>query len=96
MLPSLSFAQKVEKVMLETYCVKLDTLEQVLSEYGEIPFIRGLSQRDPLGTVSLVVFLNPQTQTWTIVEKFDTDKYCIMAVGSNLEPVPNETKKVRN
>lgn len=96
MIPSLTFAQRVEKVMIETYCVGLGSLEKALDAYGEIPFVRGLGEREPVGVVSLVVFVNPLTQTWTIVEKIGTDKYCIMAAGGNFEPVPNESKKIRN
>lgn len=88
-IPSLVFAQRVDKVMIEAYCIGLETLEKTLEEYKEISFVRGLSEREPLGVVSLVMFVNPQTQTWTMVEKIGADKYCIIATGSKFEPVPN-------
>jgi hypothetical protein len=38
----------------------------------------------------LVIFANPTTGTFTIVEKAAEDLYCIIAIGGGFEPVPKE------
>ena len=43
--------------------------------------------------MSLVVFLNPTTGTFTIVEKAGDNLYCILAVGGGFEPVPKEIQE---
>lgn len=32
------------------------------------------------------MFANPKTRTWTMVEYVADEMYCVVAVGSNLEP----------
>jgi hypothetical protein len=91
--PLVSFAQKENNATYQTVCVNLAVLESTLQEFEEIPFVRGLSDRDPIGIVSLVIFVNPKTGSWTIVEKIKTDQYCILAVGNNFEAVPNNLKQ---
>jgi hypothetical protein len=88
-----SFAQKDGDILYQNICMSFKELQLVLQEFGEIPFIRGLSHRDPnrlpgTETVSLVIFLNPKTGTWTIVEKVKTDRYCILGLGDNFELAP--------
>jgi len=91
--PLISFVQKEDNVMYQNVCVDLNTLELTLQEFEEIPFVRGLSNRDPIGIVSLVVFVNPKTGSWTIVEKIQTGRYCILGVGSDFEAVPNNLRQ---
>jgi hypothetical protein len=91
--PLVSFAQKENNVMYQNVCVNLATLESTLQEFEEIPFVRGLSNRDPIGIVSLVIFVNPKTGSWSIIEKIEKNRYCILAVGNSFEAVPNNLKE---
>jgi hypothetical protein len=38
----------------------------------------------------LVIFANPTTGSFTIVEKAGEDLYCILAIGGGFEPVPKD------
>lgn len=86
-------ASAIEQVPLPVFCVNYDTLERTLDEYKEIPFVRGKSQRgtdnDPDDYV-MVLFVNRETKTWTLVEQVEPDYYCVIGVGKNFEPVPAE------
>jgi len=81
--------------MFPAVCVDAETLSKTVEEFKELPFARGISM--DLGNAeaapqSLVIFVNPKTQTWTIVERVDANQYCIMAVGQKFEPVPADIR----
>ena len=67
-------------------------LTNTVNEFKELPFVRGLSV--PLTQqerkLSLVIFANPTTGSFTIVEKAGEDLYCILAIGGGFEPVPKD------
>jgi len=76
-------------------CVDAESLTKTMDEFQELPFARGISMN--LGNAeaapqSLVIFVNPRTQTWTIVERVNANQYCIMAVGQKFEPVPTDIR----
>jgi len=81
----------VVTTMYPALCVGPEALSETVKNFQELPFARGLStnmgdaEAPPL---SLVIFVNPETQTWTIVERVTANQYCIMAVGQKFEPVP--------
>lgn len=96
LIPSLVFAnsekQSLQIATFQTVCVNLKDLSSTLDEFKEIPFARGLStpmlQDGP--PLSLVIFVNPATKSFTLVEKAGENTYCILAVGNTFEPVPKE------
>lgn len=76
---------------LPVYCINYNSLDSTLSEWDEIPFVRGKSFREnSSGEIrnALVLFVNANKRTWTLVEKFSDDKYCVLAAGTDFEPVP--------
>lgn len=78
-----------------TICMNETQLKTVLNEFEEDPMARGLS-RPVIGedtVMSLVIFLNSKTNSFTIVEKIEENKYCILTLGSNFEPVPEQVLK---
>jgi hypothetical protein len=91
LIPSLVFANP-QVATVQTLCVDAEQLSATTNEFKEIPFVRGitspLSEEDK--RLSLVVFLNPTTGTFTIVEKAADNLYCILAVGNNFQPVPQK------
>lgn len=102
LVPSLVFAnadkQSLQIATYQTVCLNSKDLTDTVDEFKEVPFVRGLSM--PLlqnsAPLSLVIFVNPETKSYTIVEKTGEDTYCILAVGSGFEPVPKEIQdKVR-
>ena len=103
LMPSLVFANS-EKPSLqistyETVCLSAKDLSSLIDEFKEIPYVRGVS-RPVIGddsSLPLVIFVNPQSKTFTIVERASKDIYCILAVGANFQPVPKELQdEVKN
>ncbi len=85
----------IHTTMYPAVCVDAESLSRTMDEFQELPFARGIS--NSLGDAeaparSLVIFMNPKTQTWTIVERVNADRYCIMAVGQKFEPVPTDIR----
>jgi hypothetical protein len=92
MMPAIAFSQanNAEEVKLNVICVNLQTLEDVLSEFNELPMIRGKSIRSDTTENPLVLFMNAETKSWTLIERNNSGKYCILAVGEGMEPVPTK------
>ncbi len=76
----------------QTMCLGIQDLSETVAEFEELPYVRGIS--NPLAQdgarLSLVIFVNPKTGSFTIVERTQDGLYCILAVGNNFEPVPKE------
>jgi len=95
-IPTLAFSQsnKNESIVnIPAYCISIQKFGSLLTEFDELPFVRGKSTRDVNGretTNSLVIFMNVRTKTWTIAEKVSDDKYCIIATGEDMEVVPQD------
>lgn len=66
---------------------------RTMENHGEFPLIRGSSKRvleDTPFESTIVVFLNPQTRTFTIAEKINESTICIVAAGDEMEPLDEE------
>lgn len=94
MMPVIAFSQTNAKETvknIEAECITLQSLDSLLNEFDELPFVRGLSNRQ-IGTTAIqnpmVLFVNAKTMTWTLMEKTGDGLYCILAVGTTFEPVP--------
>ena len=89
LMPSLVFANPQIKT-IQTMCLDGKDLTDTVNEFKELPYVRGIStpMAEQDAKMSLVVFLNPATGTFTIVEKAGDNLYCILAVGGGFEPVP--------
>jgi hypothetical protein len=75
---------------VDTICISLKQLTEITYEAQELPYVRG--QSHPIMTegapLSMVIFVNPTTGTFTIAERVAQDAYCLLALGSRFEPVP--------
>ena len=91
-VPALAIGQ-VESVHFETVCVSQKILEESITKHGEKPFITAVGHR-MVGNRKVfhpvVMFMNPDTKTWTVVERIEPDSFCIVAVGSKIEPFFNK------
>jgi hypothetical protein len=91
LIPGMVFANPQIKTY-QAMCLDSKDLISTIDEFKELPYVRGIST--PLAeqdsNTSLVVFLNPTTGTFTIVEKVADNLYCILAVGGGFKPVPRE------
>jgi hypothetical protein len=79
---------------VDTICISLKQLTEITDEAQELPYVRG--QSHPIMTegapLSMVIFVNPTTGTFTIAERVAQDMYCLLALGSRFEPVPKESR----
>jgi len=95
-MPVIAFSQNNENVELQNipaYCTSIQMLEDILSKHEELPMIRGKSFRDVNGKSvqnSLVIFVNVKDKSWTITERIQSGKYCVIALGEEFQPVPND------
>jgi hypothetical protein len=64
-------------------------MNQMLEEYGERAMLTMISHRQINGEttkVPAVLFVNRESQSWTLVERPTPDLYCAVAVGDNIRP----------
>jgi hypothetical protein len=84
---------KVETVNIPVHCVEGKMLEELMDKYNELPLARGVSSR-VLGEQRfdnpMVVFINPEATTFTVVEQVSETHYCVIAMGAEFQPVPQE------
>jgi hypothetical protein len=88
LLPALAQAE-LPIVDRSTVCIGPDQLEETLEQFEELPLARGASIDIETGfPLSLVIFVNPTTRSFTIVERTLYGEFCILSVGGEFEPVP--------
>jgi hypothetical protein len=70
-------------------CTTKTEMAGVLEEFGERAMLTMISHRNITGTtaeIATVLFVNPETKSWTLVERPDADTYCAIAHGININP----------
>lgn len=98
-LPVIAFSQtssdKIEKIPLEGYCMSGSQLKEVIRNYKEIPVLimqaHRLQKNGETTKHDTVLFLNPQTGTWTLFEEHKEKGYCVVAVGEQARPFQNQS-----
>lgn len=89
-----SIASESIKLPTELICGSEKGFEAVLEKYGEIPFATMTSSREIPGIGfsinPMVIFVNPQTKTYTIVEQLADNVYCVVALGEAIAPYIEE------
>lgn len=79
-----------------TYCVTKKMLATMLVDYQELPSIAMSSVRNVMTdnvTVNPgILFVNYSTKTWTLVEKVNNNKFCIVAIGQDITPYVDPKK----
>jgi hypothetical protein len=79
LIPSLVLANPIS-------CINGAELTDLTNEYKEIPYVRGVSSKG----LSVVIFANSTTGSFTILERKAIDTYCAIVIGVGFEPVPKE------
>ena len=77
-------------------CAGEDALLAMLEEYGEKPLLIASSQRRRGGQswdFPAVLFTNPSTGSWTLVEEHGPDLYCAVAMGESIRPFYQSVSK---
>lgn len=80
-------------------CISLEQLSSILERHKEEPFLHGTSSREIAGkivSIPMVIFVNPQTKTWTLIEKYGKDIYCAAGLGRKISPYLGDNKKEFN
>jgi len=100
MLPVIAMGQtqpKGELINLIGMCVNRLQFAETISSYGEVPFLVMVTTRPTDETVqsfeefNTVMFMNPNTLSWTLAEKRNDNKYCVVGVGVNIQPYVNDS-----
>jgi hypothetical protein len=83
-------APETQMATYQTVCVSGRDLVTLVGEFQEIPYVRGVSRGIVTegASLSMVIYVNAKTGTFTIVERAAADTYCLLAVGAGFEPVP--------
>jgi len=91
-----SIASEAKKVPVDLICVNLETLDELLTEFGEEAALTMMVNRESKTGISsnpMVFFMNPKTKSWTLVEKISEKYYCVVALGENVKPYFEEKSK---
>lgn len=86
--PLLSQAETTIRSSLS--CVTERELSPVLEKYQEIAILEFASHRVLSGNmvaIHAVLYMNPGEKTWTLIEKWGDDMYCVIGVGTGAGPV---------
>ncbi len=81
------------KVKTHFFCSSWHEVEQVINNYGERPLLRAMTNRfNETGnsTIDTIIFSNPEKNSFTIVEQWDEETYCVISAGQYLRPYQYE------
>jgi hypothetical protein len=89
-----SIANEVIKLPTDLVCGSESGISEVLEKYGEIPFATMTAFREIPGegftNNPMVIFVNPKTKTFTIIERITKNIYCVVSLGDNINPYVEE------
>lgn len=78
-----------QKFELTTVCSTGADIYKVLTDYDEKPMLKMKSNRLKRGTLvpySNILFVNAKEGSFTMVEQYEEDLFCVVALGTDLEP----------
>lgn len=84
-----SIASEPSQIDSKITCASFAVINEALEKYGEKPFVTMTAYRifkDRAVEVPAVMFVNPKTKTYTIVEKFNERFYCVVSIGEEVSP----------
>ena len=87
--PSIASESNALMLKIEIPCGTLEAIGDVLKQHGETPALTAAGIRDLGGravTVPSVLFINPKTKSWTLVEQIGENIYCVPALGQEMTP----------
>jgi len=83
---------------VQVTCISADEVFAMTKEYEEVPFAIGVTERNEKAAGAMMLFVNPSTRTWTLVEEAMTARgdrlYCVMAAGSHYDIVFKNKKGI--
>jgi ABC-type bacteriocin/lantibiotic exporter with double-glycine peptidase domain len=78
-----------EIIQVSATCLSPSNLAKVLAEFKETASLTMTSYREngnDLAEHKTVLFINYNKNTWTLVEQFSKDKFCVTATGDDIKP----------
>jgi hypothetical protein len=78
---------EIPPVLIEIECGTEKDVTAMLTLVGEVPFIKAVSTNTDGEKVVLmptILFVNPKTRTWSLIQKHADDKFCLVASGTNV------------
>lgn len=94
-LPVFSHAEVI-KGTIPVMCTGVEEFAETMADFQELPLLTGVSSRDfgdgNMIPLSLVIFANGKSGTFTIVEKLE-DKVCVISIGEKLQPYRESLKE---
>ena len=88
----------VQKPTIELICgTEQQFKDSIIGYYKETPLISFSTMRIIQGQeIHLVsmLFVNQETMTWTLVERWSSDIYCVVAAGTGFEPYSNPKNNI--
>lgn len=101
-LPVIGFSQNRGQIIdLLGMCIAPVQFAETLASYGEIPMMTMITHRMTDATIEkfesypTVLFVNPNTGSWTLAEKRDENNYCITAIGEGIQPYIDNSANMR-
>jgi hypothetical protein len=71
-------------------CINIESLAELVTEFGEDASLTMTSVRETVSgnTVKIptVLFINYETKSWTLVERVERNRFCVIATGENVAP----------
>jgi hypothetical protein len=72
----------IKILRLEPECAVPELAVRLLDKFEEEAVVKGTTLRDKEGHYPMVIFVNPESGTWTMLENH-SDYYCIIASGED-------------
>lgn len=82
-------APKVDTVKFDAYCMSTQAIGKILGKYEEQPMMNMIVGRDVEGKSMefvTILFANPKTGTWSLVERVGEEAFCVTATGTKIAP----------
>ena len=70
-------------------CTDKEEMSEILEAHGERAMMTMISHREiggEIAEVATVLFVNPETLSWTLVERPRPGVYCAVGMGDNIRP----------
>ena len=82
-------AQASVQGTIPVVCTNKADMAQMLDQHSEQAMLTMISHREignQITEVPTVLFVNRETQSWTLVERPSPEIYCAVAMGDNIRP----------
>lgn len=94
-VPAVAFSQ-IAPIPSIKVCTDKESMFNTLIEFGEEPFMTMRSSTQSAdGLVEeypAVLFINAKTKTFTLVEQWNDNFFCVLALGNNIAPYINNQR----